>query len=77
MLQKHLTISVIACSLLPFIDEFVCQGLIFEISIILFLKNTSIKAYRYRSNKILLLCPCVSLDQILTENVTQGLRNKI
>ena len=45
MLQKYQKISVNSCSLLPFIDEFVCQGLISQISIMLFLKNTSIKAY--------------------------------
>ena len=45
MLQKYLTISVNARFLLPFIDEFVCQGLISQISFMLFLKNTSIEAY--------------------------------
>ena len=39
MLQKYLTISVNAGSLLPFIDEFVRQGLISQTSIMLFLKN--------------------------------------
>ena len=41
MLQKYLTISVNARSLLPFIDEFVRQGIVSQISITLFLKNTS------------------------------------
>ena len=54
--------SVKGCSLLSFIDEFVCQGLILQISIMLFLKNTHIKEDWYRSNKILLLFPCVSLE---------------
>ena len=45
MLQKYPAVSVNACSLLPFIDEFVRQELISQISIMLFLKNTSIKAY--------------------------------
>ena len=63
--------SVKARSLIPFIDEFVRQRLISQISIMLFLKNTSIKEYWYRSNKMLLLYPCASLDQIFTENVTQ------
>ena len=45
MLQKYQKISVNSCSLLPFIDEFVCQWLISQISIMFFLKNTSIKAY--------------------------------
>ena len=75
MLQKYPAISVNSRSLLPFIDEFVRQGLIFQISIMLFLKNTSIKTHCYRSNKMLLLYPCASLDQILTGNVTQSIRN--
>ena len=45
MLQKYPTISVNARSLPPFIDEFFRQGSISPISIMLFLKNTSIKAY--------------------------------
>ena len=45
MLQKYLTISVNACSLLPFIDEFVHQRLISQISIILLLKNTPMYQY--------------------------------
>ena len=45
MLQQYSTISVEARSLLPFIDEFVRQGLISQMSIIPFLKNTSIKEY--------------------------------
>ena len=75
MLQKYPAISVNSRSLLPFTDEFVCQGLIYQISIMLFLKNTSIKAHLYRSNKMLILYPCASLDQILTGNVTQSIRN--
>ena len=75
MLQKYPAISVNSRSLLPFIDEFVCQGLIYQISVMLFLKNTSIKAHRYRSNKMLLLYPCAYLDQFLTGNVTQSIRN--
>ena len=75
MLQKYPAISVNAGSLVPFIDELVRQGLIFQISIMLFLKNTSITVYRCMSNKMLLLYPCASLDQILTENVTQSIRN--
>ena len=75
MLQRYLTVSVNARSLLPSIDEFVHQGLISQILIMLFLKNTSIKAYRYRSNKMLLLYPCAFLDKILSENVTQSIRN--
>ena len=76
MLQKYPTISVNARSLLPlFIDKFVRQGLISLISIILILKHKFIKAYWYRSNRISLLCPYASLDQILTENVTQSICN--
>ena len=75
MLQKYLTIFVRVRSLLPFIDEFAHQGLISQISIMLLLKNTSIKAYWYESNKMLLLYPRASLDHILTENVTQSIRN--
>ena len=75
MLKKYLTISVNAHSLLPFINEFVCLGLISQISIVLFLNNTTIKAYRYRSNKMLLLYPYASLDQIVSENVTQSIHN--
>ena len=45
MSQKYPAISVNAGSLLPFIDEFVHQGLISQISVMLFLKNTSIKGY--------------------------------
>ena len=41
--KKFPTISVNACSLQPIIDEFVRQGLISQISIMLFLKNTSIE----------------------------------
>ena len=75
MLQKYSTISVNTCSLLPFIDEFVCKGLISQISIMLFLKNISINSYWYRSTKMLILYPYASLNQILTENVTQSIRN--
>ena len=42
MLQMCPTISVTARSLLPFIEEFVRQGLISQISIMLVLKNSSI-----------------------------------
>ena len=59
MLQDYLKVSVSTCSLLPFIDEFVPQRLISQISIMLFLKNISIKAYWYISNKMLLLYLCV------------------
>ena len=45
MLQKYPTISVNARSLLPFIDEFVRQWLISQVSIMPLLKNTSIKAH--------------------------------
>ena len=45
MLQKYPTIFVNARSLLPFIDEFGRQGLVSQISIMLFLKNTYIKEY--------------------------------
>ena len=45
MLQKYPTISANARSLLPFIDEFVRQGLISQISIMLFLKSASVKAH--------------------------------
>ena len=45
MLQNYPTISVKARSLLPFIVEFVCQGLISQISTMLFLKNTSRREY--------------------------------
>ena len=58
MLQKCPTISVNSRSLLPFINEFVLQGFISQISIMLFRKNTSIKTYLHRSNKMLLLYPC-------------------
>ena len=75
VLQKYPTISVYARSLLSFIDNFVHQGLTSQIPIALFLKNTSVKTYWYSSNRMLLLYPCASLDQILTENVTQRIHN--
>ena len=75
MLRKYPTVSVNAHSLLPFIDEFVRKGLISQITIMLFLNNTPMKAYCYGNNKMLLLYPCASLDQILTENVTQSIHN--
>ena len=45
ILPKYPTISINPSSLLPLIDEFVSQGLISQISIMLFLKNTSIMVY--------------------------------
>ena len=71
MLQKYLTASVNTHSLLTLIDVFARQGLIFQISIMLSLKNTSVKSNWYRSKKMLLSYPCGSLDQILTENIMQ------
>ena len=47
--SKYLTVSVNTRSLLPFIDEFIHQWLISQISIIFFLKNTSIKTSWYRN----------------------------
>ena len=76
MLQKYPTISVKARYLLPFIVELVRQGLISQISTMFFLKNTSIKEYLYMSNKMVLLYPCASLDQVSTENVTQSIQLK-
>ena len=75
VLQKYWAISVNARSLLRFIDEFLREGLISQISIMLFLKNISINAYWYRSIKMLLSYPYASWNQILTENVTQSIRN--
>ena len=61
MLLKNLIISVNACPLLPYIDEFVPQGLKSQISIMLFLKNTSIKAYLYMSENVTFVSLCVVL----------------
>ena len=47
------------------------QGLILQISIMLSLKNTSESQIDTGVKKMLLLYPCASLDQLLTENVMQ------
>ena len=65
MLLKYPTIFANARSLLSFVDEFARPRLISQTSIMLFLENTSIKVYWYRSKKMLFLYPCASLDQIL------------
>ena len=58
MLQKYLTTSVNTHSLLTLIDVFARQRLIFQISIILSLKNTSVKSNWYRSKKCYFVSLC-------------------